>query len=206
MGKVHHRYVDPGPQHQREARRPKRFVNGGGVDPVRPGAGDEAAVEVEAHQPVIAHQAGAIGRRLAQALNKADRNGIVIVVTELQAGLAQILAGVIEDLGHHRAMLSWRMGNDPGLGKIGDKVMQPVGMGFRQLVADDDQKGEIAVGLGLEAGQGDRLEMSEPLFHARGRVEIGDAVLDAVMLDLETAERRIGKSAQSNDLHYFFSA
>ena len=81
-------------------------------------------------------------------------------------------------------------------------VKRPTSAIFRrQAVADHEEKGEIRVGLRLERGQGEGHERAKTFVQPLRGIEIGDPVFERLVLDLKPAQRRIGKAAQTDDLH-----
>jgi len=174
----------------------------GDLEPVDVGSAQRvAAVPVEADQLVAKHQRGAIGHRLVQARNEVDGKRIVVVVPNLEAGLVDVLARGIQNGLADLAMRRGITRDDAGLRKIAQQRLQPGQVPVRKAGADQHDEVEIRLGLRLQARQAEMLEEGQAGLHPRGIVEIGPTFLDAVVIDLESAFRRIGKPAKKNGLH-----
>ena len=159
----------------------------------------QAEVDRRGRRPL--QQPAAIFRRLPQAFDKIHRDGIIVIVAELQDRFCRVPPGAAEHLFHHIAHLARRPGHDPRLGHAGRQRLESVAVGCGQAVAGHDHKGEISLALRFQSRQADGFKQPQPLFHAGGLIEILHPLFHRAMFDLKTADGRVGKAAKADDLH-----
>ena len=160
MAEIHHALAHAALHRQRLRDAPVRMDHRLGGEPARIGAGEVAAVPVEAHQPVRRHKGGAIGRRPAQGRDEAHGHGVIVVMAELQAGGRWVVPVGKDDILTDLAMRPGRVRFDHDLRHIGDHGVEPRAGVPGQAVAHEDDEGEIRVGLAGDRRQADGLEQA----------------------------------------------
>ncbi|EDM31376.1 hypothetical protein RTM1035_02765 [Roseovarius sp. TM1035] len=150
--------------------------------------------------PALAHGAG-VFLEPAQAAHKAEADRVVIIQAKLHGKVCILAQFFLDRQLHGEAMLHRFAFDDLDLGHRGGQVMQPVQVGFRHVLPDHHQEGEIGVLLGGNRGQGEAFEMAKAQLHPGGGIEIGLALFDSVMHAFEPAQGGIGKPADSDHAH-----
>jgi hypothetical protein len=109
----------------------------------------------------------------------------------LQAGKCWIASGAVQHPFHHSAVLIGRLSDNADLPDAGRQIMQPVHGVFGQAPSHHNDKLEILISLGAQAGQGKRFEQVKPFIQALRGIKIGPPRFDRFMLDLKTADGRV---------------
>src|SRR6056297_3078099 len=123
MAEIHDPARGMGRYRDGKGRGPEGLDTGLGAKALRIDPGNKALIEVNARVAVVPNDPTEILRHFAQTFDKANRDGVIVIHTELQAGCVAVFAQVVDHLFHDRPVTARWSRDDNRLRDVGKQAL-----------------------------------------------------------------------------------